>query len=87
MCLAIPMRITERREFDGTTELNGMRRNVALMLTPEAKEGDYVLIHAGYAITIIDEEEAERTLALIEEYTGVATALSEDGAAAEEPTR
>jgi hydrogenase expression/formation protein HypC len=71
MCLAIPMRLVERREFDGSADLHGLRRNVALMLTPEARAGDFVLVHAGYAISVVDEEEAARTLALIEQYTGV----------------
>ena len=70
MCLAIPMRLLERREFDGTAELDGLRRQVALMLTPEAGAGDFVLVHAGYSIAVIDEQEAARTLSLIEAYTG-----------------
>ncbi len=70
MCLAIPMKLVERREFDGTADLNGVHRSVSLMLVPEAKLGDYVLVHAGYAITAIDEEEALRTIALIEDAVG-----------------
>ena len=70
MCLAIPMLVVERREFDGTAEVGGVRRAVSLMLCQEAKEGDYVLVHAGCAISAIDEEEAARTLALIEEAVG-----------------
>ncbi|MEE8468936.1 MAG: HypC/HybG/HupF family hydrogenase formation chaperone [Planctomycetota bacterium] len=66
MCLAIPMQLIERREFDGTADLNGVRRNVALMLTPDATLGDWVLVHAGYAITVVDSQEAARTLALLE---------------------
>ncbi len=67
MCLAIPMQLVERREFDGLADLNGVRRNVALMLTPEAVLGDWVLVHAGYAITVVDEAEAARTLSLLDE--------------------
>ncbi len=70
MCLAIPMRVVERREFDATAEVGGVRRTVSMMLCPDAGSGDYVLVHAGYAITEIDEEEAARTLALIEEAVG-----------------
>ncbi len=66
MCLAIPMQLIERREFDGVADLNGVRRNVALMLTPDAAQGDWVLVHAGYAITVVDEEEAANTLSLLE---------------------
>ena len=74
MCLAIPMQLVERREFDGVAELSGVRRAVALMLTPEALLGDWVLIHAGYAITVVDEVEAARTLSLLDE---VEVALAE----------
>ena len=66
MCLAIPMQLVERREFDGIADLNGVRRNVALMLTPDAVQGDWVLVHAGYAITLVDEQEAARTLSMLE---------------------
>ena len=67
MCLAIPMKLVERGELSGTAELDGVRRSVSLMLLPEAVAGDYVLVHAGYAITALDEAEAERTLALIDQ--------------------
>jgi len=74
MCLAIPMRLVERDELEGTVELDGVRRRVGLLLCPEAEAGDHVLVHAGYAIGRIDAEEAARTLALIDE------ALAEAGA-------
>jgi hydrogenase expression/formation protein HypC len=70
MCLAVPMQVVERREIDGTAEVGGVRREVSLMMCPEAALGDYVLVHAGYAITLIDEEEAQRTLELIEQVVG-----------------
>jgi len=67
MCLAIPMELMERREYDGEVELNGVRRKVSLMLLPEAEVGEYLLIHAGYAIGKIDAAEARETIALLEE--------------------
>lgn len=67
MCLAIPMLLKERREFDGTVELDGVARNVSLMLLPEAREGDWLLVHAGYAIGSVDESEAQETLAMLHE--------------------
>jgi len=67
MCLAIPMLLKERREFDGTVELDGVARNVSLMLLPEAQEGDWLLVHAGYAIGSVDEDEARETLAMLHE--------------------
>lgn len=69
MCLAIPMRLIERRELDGTVELRGVTRAVSLMLFPEAELGDHLLVHAGYAIGRIDEEEARLTLELLDQVT------------------
>lgn len=68
MCLAIPMRLIERSDFEGVVELDGIRRTISLMLLPEAEVGAHVLIHAGYAIGAIDEQEAARTLELLREY-------------------
>jgi hydrogenase expression/formation protein HypC len=67
MCLAIPMQLIERSEWDGTAELRGVQRQVSLMLCPEAQVGEYVLVHAGYAITTVDAEEARKTLEILDE--------------------
>jgi hydrogenase expression/formation protein HypC len=67
MCLAIPTLI---KSIDGTTaraEIGGVERSISLALTPEARVGDYVLLHTGFAIGVIDEEEAQETLQLLEE--------------------
>ncbi|WP_346353405.1 HypC/HybG/HupF family hydrogenase formation chaperone [Azotosporobacter soli] len=64
MCLAIPGRIVERKEYMATLEINGVRREASLMLLPEAQVGDFVLLHAGFAVQRINEQEAEETLAL-----------------------
>ena len=61
------MKLIEREKLQGTAELEGVRRRVGLMLCPDARAGEYVLVHAGYAIGTIDEVEANRTLALIAE--------------------
>lgn len=68
MCLAIPMRLAERNEMEGVVELDGVSRTISLMLLPEAEVGQHVLIHAGYAIGVVDEDEAARTLELLREY-------------------
>jgi len=70
MCLAIPMKLSERDEFEGTVTLDGISRKVSLMLLPEAEAGDFVLVHAGYAIGVVDEEQARETLELLKEYSG-----------------
>lgn len=67
MCLAVPAKIIERNEFMGTVDVSGVTRQVSLMLLPTAVVGDYVLIHAGFAIQAIDEEEALRTMELFKE--------------------
>lgn len=67
MCLAIPMRLREHHGLSGTLEIGGVRKEVMLTLTPEAKVGDWLVVHAGYALEIMDEQEAERTLSLLQE--------------------
>jgi hydrogenase expression/formation protein HypC len=68
MCLAIPSEIVEIREQTATIDLAGVRREVSLILLPEeAAVGDYVLVHAGFAIQKIDKEAAEETLHWLEE--------------------
>lgn len=68
MCLAVPMKITEVKD-DGMASVTvmGTTREVALDLTPQAQVGDFVLVHAGFAIEIVDAQYAEETLALINE--------------------
>ncbi len=68
MCLAIPMQIV-RIEDDGMAHVSAMgaERDIALDLTPQAQEGDYVLVHAGFAIEVVDEQYAQETLDLIAE--------------------
>ena len=68
MCLAIPMKLLRRDDFEGTVELDGVRRSISMMLLPEAEVGQHVLVHAGYAIGTINEEEAAKTLELLREY-------------------
>ena len=69
MCLAIPMRLIECREWTATAELDGVRREIGLALCPEAKLGDFVLVHAGYAIGTLDADEAATTLELLQQIT------------------
>jgi hydrogenase expression/formation protein HypC len=62
------MRLQERNEIEGTVELDGVSRSVSLMLLPEAEVGQHLLIHAGYAIGLVDAEEAAKTIELLREY-------------------
>ncbi|MGB6838264.1 MAG: HypC/HybG/HupF family hydrogenase formation chaperone [Dehalococcoidia bacterium] len=67
MCLAIPARLFQIEGERGLVELAGVVREVSLMLLPEARIGDYLLIHAGYALQRLDEADAQETLRLLEE--------------------
>jgi len=68
MCLAIPALVTERLDDDmATVDVGGVRKAVSLALTPEAAVGDYVILHVGYALSVLDPAEAARTLELIQE--------------------
>lgn len=68
MCLAIPMQIIEMKDNGmACVEATGAKRDIALDLTPEAKVGDYVLVHAGFAIEVVDPQYAQETLDLIQE--------------------
>jgi hydrogenase expression/formation protein HypC len=67
MCLAIPALIKTINGTQAVADIEGVTREISLELTPEAKTGDYVLLHTGYAISIIDVAEAEETLKLLRE--------------------
>jgi len=71
MCLAVPVKIVSIDGDEAETEIAGVRRLVSIALTPEAKLGDYVLLHTGYAIGVIDEAEAEETLKLLQEIASL----------------
>ena len=81
MCLAIPTLI---KSIDGTSaevEIGGVSRTISVALTPEAQVGDYVIVHTGFAISVLDQEEAQETLKLFDEIAAFEQA--EFGAAPE----
>ncbi len=71
MCLGVPGKVLEIRDERGTqmatVDFGGVTKDVCLAYTPEAQVGDYTLIHAGFAITMVDEESALKTLELFEQ--------------------
>ena len=69
MCLAIPALIKSIEGQQAEVDIEGVTREASLQLTPEANVGDYVLLHTGYAISIIDAAEAEETLKLLREMS------------------
>ena len=71
MCVAIPMKITTLKENQlCVAEIGGVSRDISLMMLPEAQLGDYVIVHAGFAIERLDEAEAQATLDLFREVEG-----------------
>lgn len=78
MCLAIPAKILEIDGTEGDVDVSGVHRRISLQMVPEAKVGDYVLLHTGYAISLIDEDEAQETLKLFRE---LAESLEPEGLA------
>jgi hydrogenase expression/formation protein HypC len=75
MCLAVPARVTEMKDgLLGLVELGGVVREVSFMLLPDVAVGDYVLLHAGYALQKVDTAEAEETLRLLAEMVEAAEA-------------
>lgn len=73
MCLGIPGRIVEIHEDAGlsmaTVDFGGVRREACLSCVPEASVGSYVIVHVGFAISAVDEAEAERTLTVLREMS------------------
>lgn len=67
MCLAIPARVKSIHNHEAEVEIGGVSYRASIWLTPEAKVGDYVLLHTGYSISIVDEEEAKETLSMLRE--------------------
>jgi hydrogenase expression/formation protein HypC len=64
MCLAVPMRVLEVDGDTGTVELGGLKHKVGLQLLDNVQPGEYVIVHAGFAIQRLDETEAKKTLDL-----------------------
>ena len=67
MCLAVPVKVLQIDGLKALVELGGLTRQASLMLVPDTRVGDYVLLHAGFAIQKLDEKEAEETLRLFAE--------------------
>ena len=71
MCLGVPGRVTDIRDDRGTrmatVDFGGVTKDICLAYVPEARVGDYTIIHAGFAITLLDEDSALETLAMMRE--------------------
>ncbi len=77
MCLAVPGKIVEIYEANGLLmgkiDFGGVVREACLTYVPEAKVGDYTIIHVGFALNLVDENEARETLALLDEISKLDT--------------
>lgn len=84
MCLAIPGKVAQIDVKDGIRsgriQFGGITRQACLDFVPEAKEGDYVMVHVGFAISVVDKDEAERTYALLESMGLLSDELGTDPA-------
>lgn len=69
MCLAIPAKVTEMKDNRlATVDILGVTRDISLDLTPQANVGDFVLVHAGFAIEVVDPDYAQETIDLIKQF-------------------
>jgi len=83
MCLAIPGKVVSIEYSNGMrvgrVEFGGIVRQASLDFVPEAQIGDYVMVHVGFAISLVDAEEAERTYQLLEEIGALEGELPPEG--------
>jgi hydrogenase expression/formation protein HypC len=78
MCLAVPLKLVSVNDTDAVGEVGGIQREVSIMMTPDAKVGDYVIVHAGFAIQILDQKEAEENLELLRQIGEAAEAKQDE---------
>jgi len=78
MCLAIPSKITRIDDLTATIDVDGVRRKASLMLLEDVQVGDWVIVHAGFAIHKIDEQSAQETLSFLREAAELVDRLERD---------
>jgi hydrogenase expression/formation protein HypC len=71
MCLAIPTLIKSLDGPKAEVEIGGVTRTISVAMTPEAQVGDYVIVHTGFALSVLDKEEAEETLRIFAEMAAL----------------
>jgi hydrogenase expression/formation protein HypC len=79
MCLAIPSKIIKIDNLMAVIDVDGVRREASLLLVEDAQVGDFVIVHAGFAISKIDEQAALETLALLKEAAALVDGREGDG--------
>jgi hydrogenase expression/formation protein HypC len=78
MCLAIPLKIISLNGTDAVGEVDGVERDVSVMMTPDVKVGDYVIVHAGFAIQTVDQAEALENLDILRRMAGTVEEMKKD---------
>ncbi len=78
MCLAVPARVLAVEGQNAEVDLSGVRLRVSVALTPDVRIGQYVLLHTGFSIGVLDEDEAQETLALFDQIAATGQAVSEE---------
>jgi hydrogenase expression/formation protein HypC len=71
MCLALPALVVTLQGLEASVDLGGVRKTVSIALVPQAQVGDYVIVHVGHAIGMIDPQEAAATLALFAQMSAL----------------
>ncbi|MEO0072471.1 MAG: HypC/HybG/HupF family hydrogenase formation chaperone [candidate division WOR-3 bacterium] len=69
MCLAIPAKVIKIKGDTATVDVSGIRREINILLCPQVKVGDYVIVHAGFALKIIDKKYARETLKIFKDIS------------------
>lgn len=69
MCLSIPGKVVEKKGMNADVDVGGTIRKISLKFVPDVKVGEYVLVHTGFAMQIVDEEEANEMMKLLQELT------------------
>ena len=77
MCLAVPMKVVTMDRDTGYAEMGGIKRKISFMMLPDVEIGEYVIVHAGFAIEKLDEEEAHHRLQLLREISEIETDTGE----------
>ena len=79
MCVAIPTLIKSIDGQAAQVEIGGIEREISIALTPEAKAGDYVIVHTGFALSVLDEKEAQETLRMFAEIAALEQTMDREG--------
>ena len=78
MCLAIPSKIVDIKDTIAIVDVDGVKREASIMLLEDVKKGDYVIVHAGFAISKLDEKSAEETLKELREMLALSDQNASD---------